>query len=179
MVDGTCALMYHAVGAHGAQADAHYTVDAERFAAQLELCRRVGGGLTSARAWLDGGDGVILTFDDGDASNYRVAFPALEAAGARADFFVYPAQVGEPRDATLAELREMADRGMSIQSHGLDHRHFLTALSGAQLREELTRARCGIEERVGRAVTLLAPVGGRTPADLAWIARECGYTHVL
>jgi peptidoglycan/xylan/chitin deacetylase (PgdA/CDA1 family) len=176
----TIALMYHAIGeGAAANADRHYTVARERFARQLGLCTGAGGAVVSARDWLAGAPGVIFTFDDGDETNHRVAFPLLAAARATADFFVNPAQVGTPGYATWAELREMSDAGMSIQSHGLDHRVFLTDLPPAQLRDDLRRARLEIESQVGRPVTLLAPAGGREPADLAEVALEVGYTRVL
>ena len=176
----TIALMYHALGEDtAANADPHYTVDRDRFSRHLALCARRGGAVVSARDWLAGRGGVILTFDDGDVSNHRVAFPLLAAAGATADFFVNPAQVGTPGYATWAELREMAEGGMSIQSHGLDHRVFLTELPPARLRDDLRRARLEIEEHVGRPVTRLAPGGGRQPAALGVVAREAGYTHVV
>lgn len=177
----TIALMYHALGADasGPGVDPHYTVDLPRFSAQLALCARIGGTAISARDWLSGRRGVIVTFDDGHESNYRVGLPTLLAAGARADFFVNPAQVGTTGFATWAQLREMADAGMSIQSHGLDHSYFLTDLSPYHLRDDLRRSKQEIEQHVGHPVTLLAPPGGRSPARLEPIAIECGYTHVL
>jgi peptidoglycan/xylan/chitin deacetylase (PgdA/CDA1 family) len=176
----TIALMYHAIGEGGAaDADRHYTVARERFARQLGHCARLGGAVVSARDWLGGRPGVIFTFDDGDGTNHRVAWPLLAMAGATADFFVNPAQVGGPGYTTWAELRAMSDGGMSIQSHGLDHRVFLTDLPRPRLREDLRRARLEIEERVGRPVTLLAPAGGREPAHLVEVALEVGYTHVM
>jgi peptidoglycan/xylan/chitin deacetylase (PgdA/CDA1 family) len=176
----TIALMYHAIGeGAAANADPHYTVARERFARQLGVSERVGGAVVSARDWLAGRPGVIFTFDDGDETNHRVAWPLLATAGATADFFVNPAQVGTPGYATWAELREMSDAGMSIQSHGLDHRVFLTELPPLRLREDLRRARLEIEEHVGRPVTLLAPAGGREPANLPDIALEVGYTRVM
>ena len=176
---GTVALMYHAIGdGTDAAQDAHYTVPAARFAAQLELLARVGGA-TSACDWLDAPSrAVVLTFDDGHASNHALAWPALAARGMRADFFVNPGKVGEPGLAGWSALREMADAGMSIQSHGWNHTYF-TALDAKALREDLLRSRSVIEDRIGRAVTLLAPPGGRMPRDLGAIARECGYSHVL
>jgi peptidoglycan/xylan/chitin deacetylase (PgdA/CDA1 family) len=176
----TIALMYHAVGASkGLGVDPHYAVDLPRFSAQLALSIRHGGGVITANDWLGGRRGVIFTFDDGLASDYAVAFPALAQAGARADFFVNPKQVGTPGYATWAQLREMSDAGMSIQSHGLDHSYYLTDLSPYHLREDLKRSRLEIEQQMGRPVTLLAPPGGRSPAMLEYVARECGYTHVL
>jgi peptidoglycan/xylan/chitin deacetylase (PgdA/CDA1 family) len=176
----TIALMYHAVtDGPSPGADPHYTVTPRRFSEQLGACVRGGGAVVSGRDWLAGKAGVVLTFDDGHVSNHRVAFPALAAANGSADFFVNPAQVGTTGFATWAELREMSDGGMSIQSHGLDHGHYLTSLSPAALRDELRRARLEIEEHVGRPVTLLAPAGGRAPRDLAAVAREVGYSHVF
>lgn len=176
----TVALMYHAIGdGTDAAQDAHYTVPADRFAAQLDLLARVGGGATSARDWLAAPSrALVLTFDDGHASNHALAWPALAARGMCADFFVNPGKVGEPGLAGWAALREMADAGMSIQSHGWNHTYF-SALDAKALREDLTRSRAVIEDRIGRAVTLLAPPGGRMPRGLDAIARECGYSHVL
>jgi peptidoglycan/xylan/chitin deacetylase (PgdA/CDA1 family) len=178
----TIALMYHALWAvpdDKVGADSHYAVALPRFAEQLALCQRIGGGAVSARDWLSGRQGVILTFDDGHLSNHRLGLPALRAAGAAADFFVNPAQVGTSGFASWPELREMAEAGMSIQSHGLDHRSYLTTLSPSRLREDLRRARLKIEEKVGQPVTLLAPAGGRAPQNLERIAQEVGYTHVF
>ncbi len=67
---------------------------------------------------------------------------------------------------------------MSIQSHSFSHR-YLTALSPAELREELSRSKAEIEQHVGRPVTLLAPPGGRMPRGLGALARELGYRWVL
>lgn len=176
------ALMYHALSGAGSPSegqDAHYSVTAAQFAAHLaELARRGGGA--SARDWLAGGKpaATLLTFDDGHLSNYTLAAPALLDAGIGADFFVNPGRVGTPGFASWAQLREMADQGLSIQSHGWDHRYF-TELTPTELREDLTRSRTEIEDRIGRRVRLLAPPGGRMPERLAETARECGYTHVL
>lgn len=176
------AVMYHALRERpgdDAGADPHYTVELGQFREHLRACVGMGGGAVSAREWLAGRDGVVVTFDDGHASNYQLGFPALLAAGLRADFFVNPAQVGTPGFASWSELREMSSAGMSIQSHGFDHRTYLTALPPARLREDLRRARLEIEDRVGCPVMLLAPPGGRAPARLPRIAREVGYTHVF
>ncbi|MBA8887110.1 peptidoglycan/xylan/chitin deacetylase (PgdA/CDA1 family) [Dokdonella fugitiva] len=178
----TVALMYHAIGGPGspdAAQDPHYTVEATRFAAQLDALVRVAGGVTSARDWLAAPSrAAVLTFDDGHASNHALAWPALCERGLRADFFVNPGKVGEAGLAGWAQLREMAASGMSIQSHGWNHRYF-TELDERALREDLLRSRLAIEDHVGSAVTLLAPPGGRMRADLPAVARECGYAHVL
>jgi peptidoglycan/xylan/chitin deacetylase (PgdA/CDA1 family) len=177
----TIALMYHRLGreSSGPGADSHYQVDLARFAQQLGFCQRVGGGAINTHQWLNGQPGVIITFDDGYSSDYAHAYPSLASAQSSADFFVNPRQVGTAGYVTWKQLREMAEHGMSIQSHGLDHSYFLTDLTPQRLRDDLIAARQEIEHHVGRPVTLLAPPGGRCPPNLIRIAVECGYTHVL
>lgn len=179
----TIVLMYHALTGTGSPAagqDPHYSIAAERFDAHLRLLRHCAGGGSSTRDWLAGlaSSRVLLTFDDGHLSNYTVALPLLAQHGARADFFVNPNRVGTLGFANWPQLVEMTAAGMSIQSHGWNHRYF-TELTANELREDLTRSRQTIEDRLGQSVTLLTPPGGRVPMHLADIARECGYTHVL
>jgi peptidoglycan/xylan/chitin deacetylase (PgdA/CDA1 family) len=173
--------MYHAIGdgsAADAAQDPHYTVSADTLARHLGFAA-ANGGACSARDWLAGGGGsMVLTFDDGHASNYALAYPILKRHGASADFFVNPGRVGTPGFATWAELRKMAEGGMSIQSHGFSHR-YLTSLAPADLRDELARSKSEIEQHVGQPVTLLAPPGGRMPRGLGELARELGYERVL
>lgn len=175
------ALMYHALSEDGGPVDGqdpHYSVKAADFDSHLALIGPGNGAC--ARDWLARASpaSVLLTFDDGHLSNYALALPALLRRGFTADFFVNPANVGTTGFADWSQLREMADAGMSIQSHGWDHRYF-TELGRDELRADLVRSRETIEDRVGRAVTLLAPPGGRAPAGLGRLARECGYAHVL
>ena len=177
----TIALMYHAIGDGGAGSaeDPHYSVSPARFEAHLDAIAACAGDGISARDWLERPRrAALLTFDDGHVSDHRLAWPALSQRGMRADFFVNPARVGEPGLASWSDLREMATHGMSIQSHGWNHRYF-TELSPTELRQDLTRSLRTIEDSIGQAVTLLAPPGGRMRADLPDIARECGYRHVL
>jgi peptidoglycan/xylan/chitin deacetylase (PgdA/CDA1 family) len=177
----TIALMYHAIGGGGADGaeDPHYSVSLDRFEAHLDAIAACTGEGTSALDWLEHPRrAALLTFDDGHVSNHRLAWPALAKRGMRADFFVNPARVGERGFVSWSDLREMSDDGMSIQSHGWNHRYF-TALSSADLRSDLVRSRRTIEESLGRPVTLLAPPGGRMHADLPQVAQECGYRHVL
>jgi peptidoglycan/xylan/chitin deacetylase (PgdA/CDA1 family) len=175
------ALMYHALsdGAHPPGQDPHYTLTRQAFAWQMDRIVE-SGNAGSARELLEEKrpNAVVVTFDDGHASNYRIAFPELTERGISADFFVNPATVGTTGFASWDELREMSDAGMSIQSHGYDH-VYLTELGPERLQETLRAAREEISQRIGRPATLLAPPGGRMPRGLAAVAAVCGYTHVL
>lgn len=174
-------LMYHALRRNDAPPgqDPHYTLHVGTFERQLAAIAATGGaGAVRDRLRHGHRHPVLLTFDDGHASNHALAFPALLEYGLRADFFINPANVGRAGYATWAQLREMSDAGMSIQSHGYDHTYF-TDLDRPTLRERLHAARLRIEDEVGAPVELLAPPGGRMPAGLAGLARSCGYRHVV
>src|SRR5207244_13431364 len=64
---------------------------------------------------------VVLTFDDGRATDYEIAFPLLLAAGARAEFFVNTATIGQLGYLTWSRIAEMQRAAMSFQSHSHDH----------------------------------------------------------
>ncbi|MFS8136509.1 MAG: polysaccharide deacetylase family protein [Thermomonas sp.] len=173
--------MYHAVAGGEAHAyDRRYTLPNAEFVAQLQHIRDHAGGACCARDWLQkrSHERVLLTFDDGLASDYETAFPLLLEHGMTADFFVNPGTVGNRGHVSWQELREMSCAGMSVQSHGYDHIH-LTQLDPFALRRTLYAARIEIEDRVGAPVTLLAPPGGRMPHALVEVARSLGYTDVL
>ncbi|MBU0616758.1 MAG: DUF3473 domain-containing protein [Planctomycetes bacterium] len=77
----------------------------------------------------------------------------LEQHGSRATFFV----LGDCVEQMGALLRDLVQRGHEIACHGYDHRH-LARLTPRQLRDDLRRARRGIEDNVG-----VSPLGYRAP----------------
>lgn len=176
-------LMYHAVGdEHGrcSGADADYAVSSRQFAAHLAIARdlklRVSSvaDLVRDRRRADGA--VAWTFDDGHATNGPAA-ELIAAQGGTADFFVNPSTVGTPNYLSWAELRNMAQAGMSIQSHAFDH-VYMDDLSPQQVRAQLVDSKRAIEDHVGTPVTLFAPPGGRVAPRMDIIAREAGYSAV-
>jgi peptidoglycan/xylan/chitin deacetylase (PgdA/CDA1 family) len=174
-------LMYHGVPeVGGVDGDAHYAVDRQRFAAQIAAIQASGQAVCSVAdrvaAVNDGQAAVCVTFDDGLVSNAWAA-EHLASQGGTADFFVNPSTIGTPGFLSWQALREMADAGMSIQSHGMHHR-YLDELDPAAVRAELTDSRRAIEDGIGRPVTIYAPAGGRMPEGFFQLAAELGYPIV-
>jgi len=173
-------LMYHAIIDDGGQcvdADPHYAVSRPQFLRHLQALRDAGLRGSSVQSLVQPGAAVsnaaALTFDDGHASN-RWAAERLAEHGFSADFFVNPSTVGQAHYLGWADLRAMAEAGMSIQSHGQHHR-YLDELTPEQVRAELADSKREIEDRLGRAVDVFAPPGGRTSPDLARTAAAVGY----
>jgi peptidoglycan/xylan/chitin deacetylase (PgdA/CDA1 family) len=175
-------LMYHAIvddGEDSCGADLHYAVSRAVFSNHIRLVKAAGLRPSSVRRMLDSGSdpaSVAFTFDDGHASNAWAAV-ALHEAGGSGDFFVNSAHVGRPGFLDWAALRDMAASGMSIQSHGHQHR-YLDELDTAEVEDELRRSKQMIEDHLGVAVTLFAPPGGRCSPGLALTAQHIGYEAV-
>src|SRR5262249_42598257 len=120
---------------------------------------------------------VVLTFDDGRAADYEIAFPILLAAGMRAEFFINTAHVGQPGYLTWARITEMHRAGMSFQSHRPDP-VALPALSARLLRNELRTSKRLIEDFLGRGVDFLAAPHSLVDRRVVDAAQEAGYQAV-
>jgi len=120
---------------------------------------------------------IIITFDDGHVSNYTRAFSLLQKYGFLATFFVTVKNIDSAHGMTWQQLREMADSGMSIQSHTMSH-PFLSDLSPEQIRWELAESKSILEDKLGRPVNYLALPGGRYSSTAKKIAEEIGYQAV-
>lgn len=119
-----------------------------------------------------------MTFDDGNASDVGIVLPALLARGLRATFFVVAGKVDEPGFVSRSDLRELAQHGMSIGSHGMRHRSW-RSLPGPDLREEIVEAKARLEAIVDRPVTTAAcPFGAYDRRTLSHL-RRAGFARVF
>lgn len=118
---------------------------------------------------------VVLTFDDGLSSQYRVALPLLERYGQTATFFIPTAFIGAGSILmTWDQVRDLRRRGMAIGSHS--HRHpDLRPLSADQLRHELTESKRILEARLGEPVHYFAHPFGALNARTLSATQAAGY----
>jgi len=105
--------------------------------------------------------GVILTFDDGYNDQYTDAFRLLQQYGMKGVFYIIankPDNDGEY--ANWAQIKEMAEAGMEIGSHTVNHLN-LAGLGDQQLEQELIDSRNIISEKIGRPVISLCYPSGK------------------
>ena len=121
-----------------------------------------------------GGAFYSLTFDDGAASDYTIAFPILQELGLRATFFVVPTLVDTPGYVTWTQLREMVAAGMEVGSPSLTH-PFVHDLAPDELRREFGESKAILEERLGMAVKSASLPRGWEPPHLRSVLAELGY----
>jgi peptidoglycan/xylan/chitin deacetylase (PgdA/CDA1 family) len=182
-------LMYHRVDP---QLSAHdpitvsLTVMAGTFEAQLQRLQAAGYRSTTLAAIREALDRhapfperrVVLTFDDGYEDHYTVVFPLLRRYGFAATFFVVTSAVGTRDHLTAPQIREMAQTGMEIESHGVHHIDFSVLLPDIA-RGELLQSRKAIEGWTGRPVTFFAYPAGRYSDALVHLLETLGYRGAL
>ena len=186
-VRGVPIFMYHvltdASGPDGVARVGKYGLPATVFREHLALIRRHGfrpqlvGRLWGRESSPAGHPGVGLTFDDGDVSNYTLAYPTLMEAGACADFFVNTATVGRPGYLSWPQITEMQRAGLSFQSHSHEHVALL-GLPVPALERQLRQSKHLLEDRLGAPVDFLAAPYGLLNGAVVRAAREAGYRAV-
>ena len=120
---------------------------------------------------------VRISFDDGNASDVEIALDALLERGLVASFFVVAGRIGAPGSLDEDGLRELSRQGMTIGTHGMDHRSW-RGLSPAERQRELVDAREQIADTVGRPVGQAAVPLGLYDRRLLSDLRALGYTAV-
>ena len=170
--DALLVLNYHDIST---TSTSPYTVTPEAFAAQLDALRRAGFHsvrLADLRALLAGKAvslpprPILLTFDDGPASNWLDADPALKRYGFTGVALLITSNVVQPYQPSYhlstEQVRRMAASGRwEFGGHTDDLHRLATALDGRQLPALINRLVVG-----GQRETL-AQWRARVQADLA------------
>lgn len=125
---------------------------------------------------------IVLTFDDGFMSNYTLAFPILRKYGMTATIFMTVDRNADnfkkyaAVDAPLndAQLREMSDYGIAIESHSMTHR-YLSELEPETIRWELAESRASLAKLLGKPVRFIAIPTGAYNATVKRLVRDTGY----
>lgn len=166
------------------RADQRYWLTPRQFGAHLAHIHEAGFREAVLEELKEGGSDsagknrtVVVTFDDGLASDYEFAFPLLAKFCVRGIFFVNTSTVEQAGYLTWSQIAEMHRAGMSIQSHS--HRHLdLTVLPAQALESELTRSKRCLEDHLGCPVEFLAAPHGLLSGRVVRTALANGYRAV-
>lgn len=191
MIAGTPILLYHRVGPRDGSRMDRYTVSPERFLTQMAFLANDGWNVVALEDLLDqgkcprGGKYLVITFDDGFASNRAHAWPLLARFGFRAATFIVTDQIGGTNvwdDAgmprypllTRADLLAADSALMTFQSHGATHAS-LPGLDAPNLAREIRESKTTLEALTKRPVKFFAyAFGSWTVRDLNAV-RAAGY----
>lgn len=112
-------------------------------------------------------DQIVITFDDGNASDIAHGAPELERLGLTGAFFPLSSRLDTPGSLSSADLADLVARGHTVGTHGADHVDW-RRLSGAAVERELDQARSLLSEAAGAPIDAAAvPFGNYDRKTLA------------
>jgi len=136
-------------------------------------------------AWRQGEKNIpprscVITIADGYLSGYDVAWPILKQYGYSCTMFIYTNYVNVGgKSITWAQLEEMRDAGVDIESLTVSHHDLRHAPKGqdynAWLHNELYTSKQILEDKLGIKVTGLALPYGTYNETVRKVASEAGY----
>jgi peptidoglycan/xylan/chitin deacetylase (PgdA/CDA1 family) len=154
-----------------------YDLPAGEFAKQMAHLKEHGYRVVRAEDAKDEKD-VVITFDDGELNNFKIAMPILKRYNFPAYFFVIAGRVGKQGYMDWKQIRELHDAGMIVGSHGLSHQ-ILTDLRETQIEEELRASKRTIELNINITVETISIPRGFCNDSLVEQAHESGYKTVF
>jgi peptidoglycan/xylan/chitin deacetylase (PgdA/CDA1 family) len=181
-------LMYHGLYATEAQRlaidpiDRPYALSTETFARQLDLLAAAHIPVVHPHALEQPGEpipgGVLLTFDDGHASNAELALPLLKQRGLSALFFVTTDFIGQRTGfCTWDQIRQLTQQGMVVGGHGHTHR-FLSDLASNNVLAELKNCKDSLETQLQCEIRHMSFPGGRYNLEAINLAKNLGYDYL-
>jgi len=163
-------LNFHGIGAATTrdyeEGERPYWISVERFRMLLDT---FAAPIRSGR--------MVLTFDDGNASDAEIAAPELIERGVSAMIFVLAGKLDRPGYLSSEQVRELDAKGFTIGSHGLDHRPW-PSLGDDDLRAETAESRAILERILARPVTSAALPFGRYDGRVLRALRAADYKMV-
>jgi peptidoglycan/xylan/chitin deacetylase (PgdA/CDA1 family) len=161
------AFAYHEI--HNVAVNDVYCITPELFLQHLWTMRDAASDTPQA---------LLITFDDGHASNFRFAAPLLEVTSLRGHFFLPSTWIDQRRGfMSWQDVRSLVANGHTIGSHSATHA-FLPSCSPAAMHEELAGSRLTLEDRLGTAVTSISMPGGRWNEEVLRACALAGYDTV-
>ncbi len=178
-------LMYHHIQDLPSDASVlihTWTVAQHNFDAQMALLAQRGfHAITMAQlvGQLKGGKSlpakpIVVSFDDGWAEQYTVAFAVLKKYRLSGTFFVYTRPLDHAQFMTWLQLQEMSAAGMDIQPHTLTHPH-LRALAPDEAMKEIADSKSILETRLGKPMIAFAYPFGEYNAAVIDLLKRAGF----
>jgi len=162
-----------------------YLLKEEEFTKQLEYLKSEGWGSLYLNHLLDYLQGkaslpekpITISFDDGNLTDYTIAFPLLKKFGFKATFFLSSDFIDKPGYLKKSDIVRMSQEGMEFGSHGKTHK-FLSTLKEEELKLELLQSKNVLEKIIGKEVNLLSLPGGYHSSKVKRIALKLGFKGI-
>ena len=120
-------------------------------------------------------DSYILTFDDGNKSDFEIVLPILNKFKLKAIFFIVPSFVGKEDYLTWEQIKVLKENGMEIGSHSLTHPNF-TNLNKDEKITEIMESKRIIESKLNSKIHSFAFPFGFFDKESENIVLSSGYS---
>jgi peptidoglycan/xylan/chitin deacetylase (PgdA/CDA1 family) len=185
-------LMYHGFGQRPPTSDPHNLfVPEESLVSQIRSLLDRGYHPLDETAFIEGlrrgawpRRSFLVTIDDGYVSTLEIAGPALARLGVPAVLFALPGRLAGtsawmsemPHERLLSaeQLRELPAFGITVSSHGTDHRS-MVGLDPAELHRQTVEARTALADLTGRVPGLFAYPFGYHDAAARRAVADAGF----
>lgn len=117
---------------------------------------------------------VVITFDDGYRDNYTNAFPILKEFDFKATIYVIADCIEDGMYMTKAQIKEMSDWGIDIESHTAKHEDLSKLKFDAQY-QTMKSSKETLEKIIGKNVDYIAYPFGKHNNDTRKAAEKAGY----
>ncbi len=124
---------------------------------------------------------IVLTFDDGDRSNYDFVYPYLKELSIPATFFVYTDGIEDKEKGksdkciSWPELREISNHELfEIGSHGLTHSS-LTDMTEKEMKKEISMSKEILEDNLSEEINTIAYPFGDFDERVIKETKRAGY----
>jgi peptidoglycan/xylan/chitin deacetylase (PgdA/CDA1 family) len=122
----------------------------------------------------------VITIDDGYVSGYSVAWPILKEFGYPFTMFIYTNYVNVGgKSITWAQLEQMRDAGVDIESHTVSHHDLRHAPKGQDyvtwLHNEVYTSKDILEQKLGVRIVAFAFPYGNYNEQVRKMAADAGY----
>ena len=179
-------LVYHHVSqsvAGGSSALRRMTVTAEVFAKQMQYLQDNGYHVITFPDLADYFDGgkelpnlpIIISFDDGWATQFEYAVPYLEKYHFPATFFVVTDYIGRPGFISWPQLQTLVTEGMTIGSHSRSHPRLNKISDSEKLWDQIYNSKAILETQLEAPVEEFAYPYGSFDARAAEVVKLAGY----
>lgn len=98
---------------------------------------------------------VMLTFDDGDLTQYTNALPVLDKYGFKASFYIMTVAIGrrgKQHYMDKTQLKDLSDKGHVIAAHTWDHQNVKKLVTPEDWKTQLEEPKAKLEEITGKPV---------------------------
>jgi peptidoglycan/xylan/chitin deacetylase (PgdA/CDA1 family) len=180
---GVPILLYHHVSAPAANVRSrNLWVEGALFGRQIDALARAGyHGVTLGQVWRHWQDGarlpsqpIVVSFDDGYASQYRNAWPVLRRHRWPGVLNLQWNRLGVAGGLSRAQVRALVKGGWEIGDHSITHPD-LTTIDATTLHREVATSRTTMERELGVPVDFFCYPYGHFGAGVQTAVQDAGF----